>query len=108
MQAHRSPAWIAWWCLSTVAVRVLIVWLYNNTGKSVFAEALFHGMINVKCFLFPIYGSHYDPRITDLIIVRDRDRRGCVGAKNVSEIRKPLTGTGAALHLLPIRISELL
>jgi membrane protease YdiL (CAAX protease family) len=36
-QAGRSSAWIAWWCLSTVAQRVLIVWLYNNTGKSVFA-----------------------------------------------------------------------
>ena len=68
MQAHRSPAWIAWWCLSTVAARILIVWLYNNTGKSVFAAALFHGMINVTYFLFPIDGSHYDPRIAGLII----------------------------------------
>ena len=34
---HRSPTWIAWWCLYAVAARILIVWLYNNTGKSVLA-----------------------------------------------------------------------
>jgi membrane protease YdiL (CAAX protease family) len=67
-QAHRSPAWIAWQCLYLVAFRVLLVWLYNNTGKSVFATALCHAMGNVSAFLFPVYGSHYDPRITGLII----------------------------------------
>jgi hypothetical protein len=65
---HRSPAWIAWQCLYTVATRVLFVWLYNNTGKSVFAAALFHTIGNVSIFLFPNYGSYYDPRVTGLII----------------------------------------
>jgi membrane protease YdiL (CAAX protease family) len=69
VQAHRSPAWIAWQCLFLVASRVLIVWIYNNTGKSVFAVILYHDMINVSIFLFPDYGSHYDPRITCPIIV---------------------------------------
>jgi membrane protease YdiL (CAAX protease family) len=64
VQARRSPAWIAWWCLWTVTQRVLIVWLYNNTGKSVFAAALFHAISNVSTLLFPEY---YDPRITGLI-----------------------------------------
>lgn len=68
VQARRSPAWIAWWCLSTVASRVLIVWLYNNTGKSVFAATLYHAVDNVSWLLFPNYGSHYDPRLTGLII----------------------------------------
>jgi uncharacterized protein len=68
LQAHRSPAWIARWSLSTVAVRVLIVWLYNNTGKSVFAAALFHAMSNLSWQLFPIHGSYYDPRVSGLII----------------------------------------
>ncbi len=67
VQAHRSPAWIAWWCLYTVAQRVLIVWLYNNTGKSVFAAALYHAMMNASWMLFPNYGSHWDPRIAGLI-----------------------------------------
>jgi membrane protease YdiL (CAAX protease family) len=67
IQAHRSPAWIAWWSLGTVARRVLIVWLYNNTGRSVFAAALFHDMSNVSWQLFPISGSHWDPRMDGLI-----------------------------------------
>ena len=65
MQVHRSPAWIAWWSLYTVAVRVLLVWLYNNTGKSVFAAVLFHAFTNVSGITF----SHaYEPRITGLIV----------------------------------------
>jgi len=68
LQAHRSLAWIGWQCLLTVAERVLIVWLYNNTGKSVFAASLFHATINVSWQLFPIHGSYYDPRITGLIV----------------------------------------
>jgi hypothetical protein len=65
VQAHRPPTWIAWWCLFTVASRVLIVWLYNNTGKSVFAAALYHAVSNVSTILFH---SYYDPRITGLIV----------------------------------------
>ncbi len=67
LEANRSAAWIAWWCLGTVATRVLLVWLYNNTGRSVFATALFHTMSNVSWLLFPIYGSYYDPRSVGLI-----------------------------------------
>jgi membrane protease YdiL (CAAX protease family) len=66
LQAHRSGAWIAGQCLFTVAVRVLLVWLYNNTGKSVFAATVCHAMINISIFL-PSYGSYYDPRIAGLI-----------------------------------------
>jgi hypothetical protein len=35
LQHGRSTGWIAWWSLSTVAHRVLITWIYNNTGRSV-------------------------------------------------------------------------
>ncbi len=68
VQAHRSVEWIAWWSLGTLSVRVIIVWLYNNTGKSVFIAALFHMMINVSWQLFPTNGSYYDPRSTGLIL----------------------------------------
>lgn len=54
IQAHRTLAWIAWWSLFTVALRILIVWIYNNTGKSVFAAALFHAISNVCTVLFPV------------------------------------------------------
>jgi len=41
---RASRLWIAWWCLHPVAAaaRILIVRLYNNTGKSVFASAVPH------------------------------------------------------------------
>jgi hypothetical protein len=43
------------------------VWLYSNTGKSVFAAAVAHATANLAWQLFPIQGSYYDPRITGLI-----------------------------------------
>lgn len=67
LEVHRSLAYIAWWSLGTVAARVIIVWLYNNTGRSVFVAALFHTMINLTWQVFPINGSYYDPRVTGLI-----------------------------------------
>lgn len=47
LQAERSLAWIAWWALGSVSLRVLITWIYNNTGRSVFATALFHATGNL-------------------------------------------------------------
>jgi len=67
LQAGRSITWIAWWTLSTVAARVIIVWLYNNTNMSVFIATLFHMTINVTWQVFPVNGSYYDPRITGLV-----------------------------------------
>jgi hypothetical protein len=43
-----------------VVARILIVWLYNNMGKSVFAAALLHASLNLTFMLFPVYGSHFD------------------------------------------------
>jgi membrane protease YdiL (CAAX protease family) len=68
VQAQRSPEYIAWQSLVYVPERVLFVWLYNITGKSVFATAGFHAMLNVSWQLFPINGSFYDPRIMGLIV----------------------------------------
>lgn len=51
-QGH-DLAWIAWGTLGTVAIRILIIWIYNNTGRSLFACILFHTMYNVGRPLFP-------------------------------------------------------
>jgi uncharacterized protein len=67
LEAHRSLVFIAWWSLGTVTTRIIIVWLYNNTGRSVFVAALFHTMVNLTWQLFPINGSYFDPRVTGLI-----------------------------------------
>jgi membrane protease YdiL (CAAX protease family) len=68
LQVDRSLAWIAWWYLYTVSLRVITVWIYNNTGKSIFAAAITHSTINLGWQLFPVNGSFFDPRITGLIL----------------------------------------
>lgn len=51
---------MAWWVLGAVGVRVLIVWLFNNTGRSILAAILFHALLNAgRSVSFPSEGSHY-------------------------------------------------
>ncbi len=45
-----------------------MTWLYNNTERSVFAATLYHDMYNGSWQLFPNYDSHWDPRISGLIV----------------------------------------
>jgi uncharacterized protein len=66
-QVHPSVSWVAGQCLFTVAFRVLLVWLYNNTGRSVFAVVVAHAMYNLAWQLFPNRGSHYNPWIVAAI-----------------------------------------
>ncbi len=58
IQQGHNLTWIAWGTLGTVAARVLIVWIYNNTGKSLFACILFHTFMNLGRPLFPKDGIH--------------------------------------------------
>ncbi|HXZ05678.1 MAG TPA: CPBP family intramembrane glutamic endopeptidase [Ktedonobacteraceae bacterium] len=60
-------AWVAGQCFLTIGLRVLMVWLYNNTSRSMFAVILFHTMINVSEFSFPNYGSYFDPLLVGTI-----------------------------------------
>jgi membrane protease YdiL (CAAX protease family) len=69
IQTHNTPIWVVGQSASTVLLRVLIVWIYNNTGKSLFAAIAFHASVNVsELVLFPIYGSYYDPFIAFIIM----------------------------------------
>ncbi|WP_425996002.1 CPBP family intramembrane glutamic endopeptidase [Caulobacter sp. DWR1-3-2b1] len=53
---------MAWWALGAAGVRVLIVWLFNNTAKSILAAVLFHALLNAgRSATFPAAGSHYAP-----------------------------------------------
>ncbi len=67
-QTHQTATWIIWQSLATILLRVIMVWLFNNTGKSVFAMVLFHTMINISPYLIPNYGSHYDPFIFAVLL----------------------------------------
>lgn len=65
LQVGRSLEWIAWWTLWVVAIRFIIVWIYNNAGKSVFAAALIHAATNVASLTFHTY---FDPRVTGIVL----------------------------------------
>ena len=67
IEVGRSLGWIAGWTLGTVALRVLIVWLYDNTGRSVFAATLLHASTNVSWQVFPVHGSYFDPGLNGVI-----------------------------------------
>lgn len=67
-QTGRGLEWVAWHCGVTMLLRIVTVWLYVNGGRSVFIAALFHAMCNVAFFLYPVYGSHYDPVSTFAVL----------------------------------------
>lgn len=75
VQVGRSPVWIAWQCLFWVASRILIVWLYNNTGKSLFSMALFHSTFGLFWILLTATDNlqkatpYYDPRLAAIIAI---------------------------------------
>ncbi|MGD8737806.1 MAG: CPBP family glutamic-type intramembrane protease [Anaerolineae bacterium] len=68
IQLDQTPAWIAWQCMSLVVARILTVWLYQNTGKSVHATILFHAMNNVTTVLLASYGWPYNPMVATIIL----------------------------------------
>ena len=68
--SSRSLSWVAartGFC-GTAWVRIILVWLSENKGGSVFVAVLFHTMINLSWALFPNAGSYYDPFVTFLIL----------------------------------------
>ena len=69
IQAHRTPVWIFWQCVGMVAIRIIIVWLYNNTGKSLLTAILCHTTLNMSEYFFPNYGSNYDPFYFGVILI---------------------------------------
>jgi membrane protease YdiL (CAAX protease family) len=66
--AGQSLEWCLWQMLYVVAIRVLMVWVYNNMGRSLFAMDLLHPGFFVWWYLWPVDGtglsvpSFYDPR----------------------------------------------
>jgi len=66
-----SAPWIFWHASYTVACRVLFVWIYNNSGKSLFSMALCHWAFGIFWSLWPQDNLQtavpfYQPQITAL------------------------------------------
>jgi uncharacterized protein len=66
--AGQSIEWCLWQMLFVVAIRVLMTWVYDNIGRSLFAMDLLHPGFFVWWYLWPVDGtglsvpSFYDPR----------------------------------------------
>jgi membrane protease YdiL (CAAX protease family) len=63
-QGNPSALWVLGQFLFTVAFRVVLVWLYNVAGRSLFTAVVCHAAYNVAWQLFPNQGSGYNPWIT--------------------------------------------
>ena len=51
---------MAWWVVGAVGLRIVMAWLYNRTGASLFAVIVFHALLNVsRVAIFPVVGAHY-------------------------------------------------
>lgn len=68
LQTGNGATWVAWHCGVTVLLRVLTLWLANASGGSLFVAIVFHAFCNVAYFLFPNYGSAYDPMTAALVL----------------------------------------
>jgi membrane protease YdiL (CAAX protease family) len=60
IQIGQTPGLMVWGTLLTISFRILTVWLYNNTGNSVFVAILFHAVTNTGRSVFPGGRSAYE------------------------------------------------
>jgi membrane protease YdiL (CAAX protease family) len=64
----HSLLWIAGQFLVLVGWRILIVWVYNNTRKSLFGTILFHAVGNVAVTMLPILTVPIGPVISAVLV----------------------------------------
>lgn len=73
LQQGRDFNFFFWGTLGTIAFRTILVWLFNNTNKSLFACILLHCLYNTGRVLFPTEGKNNPlvdhPAIHYLVIV---------------------------------------
>jgi len=68
LEMGRSSHWTLWQCLGAIALRVIIVWLFENAGRSVFIAVLFHMTINMPWGVFTAFKVYFDPLVMFLIL----------------------------------------
>ncbi|MGV9800599.1 CPBP family glutamic-type intramembrane protease [Mycobacterium sp. NPDC003449] len=63
IQADRSALWIVGQCLSSVAIRVLMVWMYVRMSAAVLPAIVMHASINVTQSVFPGFTERPAPAL---------------------------------------------
>lgn len=53
ISGYYSAAWIFWHAVYTVSARVWLVWIYNNSGRSLFSMALCHWSFGLFWIFWP-------------------------------------------------------
>ena len=93
ISGYYTADWILWHAAYTVAARILFIWIYNNSGRSLFSMALCHWTFGLFWMFWPQDNLQkavpfYDPRITAVAAT------GCVllvvyfwGAKTMRQFR---------------------
>ena len=66
LQAHRPALWIAGWALGTIAGRILIVRLVENTGGAVVVAVAVHDLMIVTTALIPHFEIEPRPAVAVL------------------------------------------
>lgn len=69
IQTGENARWILWQVVWTIGGRMVMVWIYNNAGRSTFSTLVYHAAANVGWAVFPNYGSHYDPFFSALVLL---------------------------------------
>jgi membrane protease YdiL (CAAX protease family) len=65
----QTLLWTAGQMLVVIGLRVLLSWIYNNTGKSLFAAILFHAVSNVPPAATPVYASPLGPVLSAVLVI---------------------------------------
>jgi membrane protease YdiL (CAAX protease family) len=70
MEEPHTPTWIVWHSAHGIPLRVLMVWLYNSTGQSMFSVVAFHATVNIGEVVWPFIGTTgaYDPFLTTVLL----------------------------------------
>lgn len=69
VEAGRDWRWIAWHAASMPATRVIMLWVYRRGRGSVAVVASYHAADNTAAFLFPVWGSFYDPKLSAMALM---------------------------------------
>lgn len=63
LQAGRTAAWIVAWMLMTIALRVVIAWLFLRSGRHLWVAVVCHAAANLGWQLLSRSGPGFDPAV---------------------------------------------